>query len=115
MFLKKEKNSRDAMTKSSKSDPHTKSVFLVTDNRVFTGHSIARCIRSPAPLNLLTRSTALHYAPLASLAHSIHGLAPCLTVEICEYVFTRVTESMVKSEFSVPRGRNVSISTTNDN
>ena len=27
---------------------------------------------------------------------------------------TRVTESMVKSEFSVPRGRNVSISTTDD-
>ena len=31
-----------------------------------------------------------------------------------ERLFRRVTESMVKSEFSVRRGRNVSISTTDD-
>ena len=30
------------------------------------------------------------------------------------HIYIRVTESMVKSEFSAPRGRNVSISTTDD-
>ena len=45
-------------------------------------------------LNRLTRSAALRFAPLASLTHSVHGLAHSLrslprgTAEIHEYVFT---------------------------
>ena len=58
------------------------------------GHSVARYIRSLAPLTLLTRSIALHFATLALLARSIHGLAHSLrslphgTVAIHESVFT---------------------------
>ena len=64
------------------------------DNRVLTGHSVARYVRSLAPLTSLTRSAALRIAKLASLACSVHGLAHSLrslprgTVEIHESVFT---------------------------
>ena len=75
--------------------------FLVTDNRVFNG-PLGRSLRSLlAPLTPLTRSAALCFATLASLARSLHGLArshhglahslrslPRGTVEIHEYVFT---------------------------
>ena len=59
-----------------------------------TGHSVASYVCSLAPLTLLTRSAALRFATLASLARSVHGLAHSLrslprgTVEILEYVFT---------------------------
>ena len=43
-----------------------------------TGHSVARYVHSLALLTLLIRFTALHFAPLALLAHSIHGLAHSL-------------------------------------
>ena len=65
------------------------------DNRVLKGHhSVARYVRSLAPLTPLTRSAALRFATLASLARSVHRLAHSLrslprgTVEILEYVFT---------------------------
>ena len=38
------------------------------------GHLVARYVRSLAPLTPLTHSVALHFAPLALLARSIHGL-----------------------------------------
>ena len=40
-------------------------VFLVTDIAFLTGHSVARYIRSLAPLTPLTRFAALHFAMLA--------------------------------------------------
>ena len=55
-----------------------------------TGHSVARYVRSLAPL---TRSAALGFTMLALLASSVHGLTHLLhsvpreTVEINEYVF----------------------------
>ena len=55
--------------------------------------SLATFVRSHRSLAPLTRFAALHYARLASLARSIHGLAHSLrslprgTVEIHEYVF----------------------------
>ena len=75
------------------------------------GLSVARYVRSLAPLTPLTRSAALRFATLALLArtaalpfaklallaHSVHGLAHSLhslprgTVEILEYVFTLLT------------------------
>merc|ERR1712168_840805 len=69
-------------------------LFLVVTIAFLTGHSVARYIRSLAPLTPLTRSAALRFATLALLARSIHGLAhslcslPCGTVEINESVFT---------------------------
>ena len=38
------------------------------------GHSVAHYIRSLAPLTQLTRSAALRFATLASLARSVYGL-----------------------------------------
>ena len=64
------------------------------------GHSVARYVRSLAPLTLLTPSAALRFATLALLARSVHGLAHSLrslprgTVEIHESVF------MLKSYFT---------------
>ena len=64
------------------------------------GHSVARYVRSLAPLTPLTRSAALRFATLASLARSVRGLAHSLrslprgTVEIHESVF------MLKSRFT---------------
>ena len=61
-----------------------------------TGHLVARYFRSLAPLTPLTpltRSAALHFATLALLIRSLHGLAHSLRsdprgpVEIHEYVF----------------------------
>ena len=61
------------------------------------GCSVARYIHSLAPITLLTRSTALHFATLASLARFtplLHGLVhshsslPCWMVDISEFVFT---------------------------
>ena len=70
------------------------------DNRVLKG-PLGRSLRSSlAPLTPLTRSAALRFAMLASLAHSVHGLAHSLhslprgTVEIHESVF------MLKSHFN---------------
>ena len=71
-----------------------KGLFLVVTIAFLTGHSVARYVRSLAPLTSLTRSAALCFATLASLARSVHGLAHSLrslprgTVEIHEYVFT---------------------------
>ena len=56
--------------------------------------SLAMFVCSLAQLTLLTRAAALRFATLASLTHSVHGLARSLcslphgTVEILEYVFT---------------------------
>ena len=47
-----------------------KSLFLLVIIAFLTGHSVARYVRSLAPL---TRSAALHSAPLR-YAHSVHGL-----------------------------------------
>ena len=69
-------------------------LFLLVTIAFLKGHSVARYVRSLAPLTPLTRSAALRFATLASLARSIHGLAHSLhslsrgTVEILEYVFT---------------------------
>ena len=58
------------------------------------GHLVACYVRSLAPLTPLTRSAALCFATLASLACSVHGLAhslrslPCEIIEIHESVFT---------------------------
>ena len=47
------------------------------DNRVLKGHSVARYIRSLAPLTPLTRSTALRFAPQRSASlRSLRSLAP---------------------------------------
>ena len=59
-----------------------------------TGYSVVRYICSLAPLISPTRSAALHFAMLASLARSVQRLAHSLhslprgTVEIFEYLFT---------------------------
>ena len=64
------------------------------------GHSVARYVRSLAPLTPLTRSAVLRFAMLALLARSVHRLAHSLRslprgrVEILEYVFTLRTRSM---------------------
>ena len=47
-------------------------LFLLLTIAFFSGHSIARHIRSLALLTQLTRSAALHFATLALLACSIH-------------------------------------------
>ena len=58
------------------------------------GHSVARYVLLLAPLTPLTRSAALRFATLTTLARSVHGLAHSLrslprgTVEILECVFT---------------------------
>ena len=75
--------------------------FFLSSTIVFLkGHSVARYVCSLAPLTPLTRSAALCFAMLASLACSVHVLAhsfrslPHGTVEIHEYVFilrTRLT------------------------
>ena len=71
----------------------TLSLFLLVTIAFLTGHSVARYVRSLAPLTPLTRSAALRFATLASLARSVHGLAHSLrslprgTVEIHESVF----------------------------
>ena len=64
------------------------------DNRASKG-PLGRSLRSLlAPLTPLTRSAALRFATLASLARSVHGLAHSLcslprgTVEIHKSVFT---------------------------
>ena len=68
--------------------------FLVKDNRVFNGPLGRSLVRSLTLLTPLTRSAALRFTMLASLARSIHGLAHSLrsiphgTVQILEYVFT---------------------------
>ena len=67
-------------------------VLLVTI-AFLTGHSVARYVRELAPLTPLTRSAALRFATLASLARSLRSL-PHGTVEIHEYVF------MLKSRFT---------------
>jgi len=43
-----------------------------------TGHFVARYVRSLAPLTPLIRSAALHFAMLALLIRSVHGLAHSL-------------------------------------
>ena len=69
-------------------------LFLLMTIAFLTGHLVARYVRSLAPLTPLTCSAALHFATLASLAHSVHRLAHSLrslprgTVEIYESVFT---------------------------
>ena len=51
--------------------PHSHPSILHTvstrDNRVFTGHSVARYVHSLAPLTPLTCSATLRFAPLALL------------------------------------------------
>ena len=69
-------------------------LFLLGTIAFWTGHSVGRYVRSLAPLTPLTRSAALRFATLASLARSVHGLAHSLrslprgTVVIHESVFT---------------------------
>ena len=48
--------------------------FIVVTIAFLTGLSVARSVRSPAPLTPLPRSAALRFATLISLARSIHGL-----------------------------------------
>jgi len=75
-------------------------LFLLVTIAFWTGHSVARYVRSLAPLTPLTRSAALRFATLASLARSVHGLAHSLrslprgTVEIHESVFMLKSRTM---------------------
>ena len=75
-------------------------LFLVVAIAFLTGHSVGRYVRSLAPLTPLTRSAALRFATLASLARSVHGLAHSLrsfprgTVEIHESVFMLKSRTM---------------------
>ena len=67
------------MTKSSKTDPHTKSVFLVTDNRVFNGPlalgrslcSFARTAHSAHSLHSAPLARSVRGYPLTDFAHSL--------------------------------------------
>merc|ERR1712168_1620344 len=53
-------------------------LFLVVTIAFLKGHSVARYVRSLAPLTSLTRSAALRFATLASLARFVHELAHSL-------------------------------------
>ena len=70
-----------------------------------TGHSVARYVRSLAPLSPLTRSAALCFATLASLTCSIHRLAHSLcslpreTVVSHKSVFTLKMRSKGRNAF----------------
>merc|ERR1712168_399534 len=82
-------------------------LLLVVTIAFLTGHSVTRYVRSLAPLTPLTRSAALRFATLASLARSIHGLAHSLrslprgTVVIHESVFTLKTRYTGTNLFDV--------------
>ena len=58
----------------------TMAALLVRDNRVLTGYSVARYVRSLAPLTPLTCYPALRFAPFSyapltgSLTHFAHSL-----------------------------------------
>jgi len=83
----------------------TQSGRIVARSGLLTGYSVARYIRSLAPLIPLTRSIMLRNAPLRSvhrLAHSLRSL-PLGTVEIHENVFPLKTRLM---------GRNASLVVT---
>ena len=54
-----------------------------------TGHSVARYVRSLAPLTPLSCSATLRFATLASLTHFACGM-----VEVHEYVFALLARSM---------------------
>ena len=83
------KMSTTDLIKNIKTSKMIKSAFLVRDNRVLTGYSVARFVRSLAPLTPLTLSAALSFAnamltPLTlcslvtfigSLTHFAHPLA----------------------------------------
>ena len=74
--------------------PLLKARFSSQTIAFLTGHSVARYVRSLAPLTPLTHSAALRFSTLAALTHSIHGLDHSLrslprgTVEIPRYMFT---------------------------
>ena len=63
------------LIKNIKTSKMIKSAFLVRDNRVLTGYSVARFVHLLAPLTLLTRSAALRFATVVSLARYVHSLA----------------------------------------
>ena len=57
----------------------TMGLFLLVTIAFLMGHSVARYVRSLAPLTPLTRSATLHFARLALLARFIHRLAHSLS------------------------------------
>ena len=67
--------------------------------------SVARYVRSLAPLTPLTRSAAFRFAMLALLDRSVNGLAHSLrslprgTVENLEYVFTLLSRLRLQTRF----------------
>ena len=78
----------------------TVGLFLLVTIAFWKGHSGARYVRLLSPLTPLTSSAALRFTTLASLARSIHGLAPSLcslprrTVENHKSVFMLRSRSM---------------------
>ena len=84
-----------------------KGLFLLVTIAFWKGHSVARYVRSLAPLTPLTRSAALRFATLASLARSVHELAHSLCslphgmVKIHESVFMLRSRSKGTNAFVV--------------
>ena len=63
------------LIKNIKTSKMIKSAFLVRDNRVLMGYSVACFVHLLAPLTPLTRSAALRFATVVSLARYVHSLA----------------------------------------